>query len=372
MHGIALVPPRGTRPSSGPGPPTPVVLPHARRTPEGLVTGPLTVRDARGGIPSRAGGVPVSDGEPGHDAATVDADRLCAVTTVAWHLLRAFAWAEERLGAALPPLLVRVGEHDVERPRWAGGHYRLPARRTRLQEPTTAPDGEIHLGIGRRFLPVDAPPGRRWDAPAHNPAILLHEFGHHLVRHTADPRANGRAAPDDQDNRKSALDEGTADYVAAALLGTADIYGWHRADAPRGDRRRRDLDAGWTMSAFTGGPGADPHEDGQVWAGALWAARAAIAERDGDGDVLDPILVDALVRLGWEDPDEQGRDLRRRRRHFATGLTALLEADRARGTGVAEPVERAFAQRGIVVGATNAALAARCTLPARVGTPVSP
>lgn len=362
MRGVALVPPRGTRP----GPPAPVSLPGARRIRDGLVLAGLTVVDARGDV-ATAASARSSDGGPGLAGPTLAADRLCGVTTVLWQLSQALQWAAARLRDPLPALLVRVGEHGAVRPAWAGGHYRLPARRSRIPEPVTTRTGEIHLGVGRRFLPVDGPPGRRWDAPAHNPAILLHEFGHHVVRHTSDPRANERAGPEDQDNRKSALDEGTADFLAAALLGTPDIYGWHRGHLPRGSRRRRDLDAGWTMRAFTGGRDADPHDDGQVWAGALWAARVAAGERTGQPDVVDGLLVDALVRLGRDDGGETVRDLRRRRQRFGAGLAALLEADDARGTGVGDLVERAFAERGIVTGASNTALAARCTLPPSVG-----
>lgn len=348
-----------------PGPATLVALPGARRVLDGLVVTGLTVRDVRGHL-APAAEVPVGATDRHGAGDRVAAERLDGVTTVTWLLSRALSWAQRRLARPLPPLVVRVGEHSSVWPTWTGGHYRLPARRSRVPERVAATTGEIHLGGGHRFLALDGMPGRQWIAAAHHPGIVVHEFGHHVVRHTADPRANARAAVRDQDNRKSALDEGTADFLAAVLLGTPDIYGWHRAHVPRGGRWRRDLDAGWTMAAFTGGRDADPHADGQVWAGALWAARVAVQARTARSDVFDRLLLDALVLLGRDEDGETVRELRRRRRRFASGLDALLAADDAGGTGVGDLVERAFAARGIVRGATNAELAARCTLPGRL------
>lgn len=367
MDGIVLEPRLGPLP----GPPVAASLPGAIPLTDGVVVGRVTVRDVRGRVDLGGRGVvPPHGGAPVHDGRVPPAARGFGVFGVASHLARAVAWAERGLGRPLPPVLAAIGQHALHAPAWSGGHYRLPARRSRLPERVSNPSGEIHLGVGRRPLPWGA--GTLWDAAAHNPAIVLHEFGHHVVRHTADPRANRLAAPHDQDNRKTALDEGTADYVAAVLLETPDIYGWQRGHLPRGARRRRDLDAGWTMAAFRGGGGADPHADGQVWAGALWAARTAVAERTGRAEVLDGLLLHALDRMGWvdrgADPDggADPRAVRRRRRHFSAALAALLDADEAAGAGVGDLVEKAFGLRGIALGASNADLAARCTLPVRL------
>lgn len=330
MNGLALV-----ADGSLPGRLHLVTLPGAAPLPDGVELPGLVVRDVRG---------PVGAGD-------------FATFNVAWQLSRALAVVQGLLGSPLPPLLVRVGDHAAHWPRWAGGHYRLPARRYRVPESVTAAAGEIHLGPGRKLRP--APDGRLWDAGAHNPAIVAHEFGHHVIRHTADPRVNRRADPHDQDNRKTALDEGTADYLAAVLLGTPDIYAWHRPRAARGSPRRRDLDAERTMATFRGGRDADPHEDGSIWASALWAARVAVAERTGAPERFDTLVLDALCRIGASDPDLPTRETRRLRRHFGGALAALLAADGARGAGVGHLVERAFAARGIRAGARNAELRAR-------------
>lgn len=367
VQGVALV----VDPGVLPGRLREVALPDARVVGDGLALPGLTVVDVRGGVHlagDRAPG-PRRDGAPGGSPADTAANRAFGVVNVAWHLARGRAWVEALLGRPLPPLTVRIALHEDRWPHWSGGHYRLPAARYRLPEGSPAPDGEIHLGVGRRFLPTAR--GPLWNAPAHNPAIVVHEFGHHVVRHTADPRANDRAPAARQHNRKAALDEGTADYLAAALLGTPDIYRWQRGHEPTGSRRRRNLDAGWTMAAFCGGPDADPHADGSIWAGALWAARRAVTAATGDPLWFDALLLDALTRIGRADRDVTVAEARRRRRSFARGLEALLVADDAHATRVGHRIERAFAQRGIVAGASNARLRAACALPARIREPAA-
>src|SRR5207302_637030 len=72
-----------------------------------------------------------------------------------------------------------------------GGRYRLPSHRyTDAWEYTpVSPDGEIHLGPGRSALQfgalVEAAGGPYQHNASHNGAILYHEYGHHINRHTA-------------------------------------------------------------------------------------------------------------------------------------------------------------------------------------------
>src|SRR5947209_10226038 len=164
----------------------------------------------------RDGGGPLSDDDERAEA------RAFGIVNVAFHVHRGLAWAAELLGRALPQLVVRIGVHADQRPAWAGGHYRLPADAySALSERhAVTPTGEIHLGYGGSYLLFG---GRRYfDAPSHNPGIVLHELGHHICRHTADFRLNYRRPAMRQANRKIPLDEGTSDYVAATLLGYPD------------------------------------------------------------------------------------------------------------------------------------------------------
>lgn len=343
-----------------PGPLREARLAGVRPLPDGLALDGLRVLDVRGPL---AWSSHVATPTPGDDPHGSGA-RTWSVLHAAWHLTRARERFERLLNRPLPPLLVRIGVHAEELPGWGGGHHRLPAAHYRLEEGAPEVHGELHLGAGRRFrATADGP---RWAAAAHNPAILVHEFGHHVVRHTADPRANALASPHRQDNRKVALDEGTADYLAATVLGTADIYGWHRSGVPRHDRRRRALDVGWTMSSFTGGRHADPHADGTVWASALWSARSAAA-RILPTEHFDALVLEALVRLGRRGAGAPASQARRLRKQYAAGLGALLEADEAWRTGLGDAIQGSFAAHGIRLGASNSALRDACTLPPRVG-----
>jgi hypothetical protein len=102
------------------------------------------------------------------------------------------------------------------------------------------PEGEVHLGGGAAF--VRSAGGRYFHAPAHSAAIFYHEVGRHLTRHTAGFRLNRSWPAEDQVSGKTGIDEGTADMITAIMLGTPDIYGWHRAHIPESDQRRRKLD----------------------------------------------------------------------------------------------------------------------------------
>jgi hypothetical protein len=222
-----------------------------------------------------------------------------------------------------------------------------------------APTGEIHFGPGGRFVAYGARPS--FHAPAHTAAISYHELGHHLCRHTADFRLNRRHPPRAQSNRKVPLDEGTSDYLAAVLLGTPDIFGWHRAGYPRTSQQRRCLDGPWTMSSFWGqgfahtpwGGGADPHIDGTVWSAALWATRMALVAHGVPGELFDRLVMQALVRLGPVERNMPRLEALRNRGRFSRFLQALVDADQACGMGCGALILRTMAQRGIELGYSN-------------------
>ena len=205
--------------------------------------------------------------------------------------------------------------------------------------------GFATLGVERYFL-----------APSHNAAIVCHELGHHITRHTADFRLDRLRPPDRQANRKIPLDEGTADFVCAVLLGTPDIYGWHRSRVPSTSQARRRLDAGWTMAVFRGGSDVDPHIDGTVWSSAAWSARCAVEAAGEDPERFDAALLLGLARVGEADVEEPWDDALRRRRYFSNTLLTVLEMADSQGGALAGIIERSFAVHGIEVGRTNAAL----------------
>jgi hypothetical protein len=251
-------------------------------------------------------------------------------------------WAR-LLGHRLPHLVVRIGMHDQGR-RWGGGHYRLPGQ---ADPDAVTPTGEVHLGTGAGFVQVPQV-GRYFHAPAHNPAIIYHEVGHHVCRHTADFRLNALRPPWEQANKKTALDEGSADVLTAILLDTPDIYGWHRQAVPENEQRRRRLDPRWTMAHFQGGPGRDPHADGTVWASACWSARTRIRHAGFDPARFDALFLRGL-QLAGHDGDGLAEHALRERRHFSRLLAAMAQAD----PQLAPLVLAAMADHGIHLGISN-------------------
>ncbi|HKW39756.1 MAG TPA: M36 family metallopeptidase [Gemmatimonadales bacterium] len=300
--------------------------------------------------------------EPGFCWRYIQAARFGEVNTY-FHVDRIAAYVDgllHQLGAAsLPRVIAVVTAHPatternglrdgVRRPsgRWfpfQGGHYRLPGRKyTVAEHEPLAPDGEIHLGPGWSLLEhgalVEAAGGRYRANASHNAAIIYHEYGHHVARHTADFAANARRRPDRQRNRKSAIEEGTCDYWAATLLETPHIWAWHRRH-DEGFPHRRHLASAKTMRDYDPRAGADPHANGTIWAAALWDLRARLSLVDGPLAV-DLLVLQALLVLGG---------LPVRRTSFQSGLAALLHADevlnaaRHRAT-----ILRTFTGRGIL------------------------
>ena len=318
-----------------------------------------TVRDERGGTLFTDGGLgsglvfdPSAGGGPLADAAADRAARAFGVVNAAYHTQRALRYVSRLLGHPLPRLLVRIGVHEQPRG-WCGGHYRLPGQGLGADPDATSPAGEVHLGGGAGFI-VTSDTDRYFRAPAHNPAIICHEVGHHVCRHTADFRLNRLRPPRQQTNKKTAVDEGTADVIAAILLGTPDIYGWNRYGIPQTEQRRRKLDPRWTMAHFRGGPGSDPHADGTVWASACWSARQRVTDIGADPTRFDTLLLVGLELVGRDNPGEGlVRDALRQRRHFSGLMAAMAEADPA----LAPHVLAAMADHGIHLGVSNNDLA---------------
>jgi hypothetical protein len=322
--------------------PAHVVLPEA------------TVRDERGGALFTGGGLdgglvfdPSAGGGPWAGAAADGAARAFGVVNAAFHTQQALRYVAGLLGHPLPRLLVRIGMHEQPR-RWSGGHYRLPGQGVAADGDAASPAGEVHLGGGAGLVAA-SDTGRYFRAPAHNAAIVCHEVGHHVCRHTADFRLNRLRPPGQQTNKKIALDEGTADLITAMLLATPDIYGWHRHGIPQTDQRRRTLDPRWTMAHFQGGPGSDPHADGTVWASACWSARRRVTGTGADPTRFDSLLLRGLELAGRDNPADLTRDALRERRHFSRLLAAMVEADPA----LAPHVLAAMAEHGIHLGISN-------------------
>lgn len=246
-------------------------------------------------------------------------------------------------GPMLPRLHVVVGAHSGSQlPGYAsgdgdrrsrelrplsGGHYRLSTRTSGVPElvPVDA-EGEMHLGPSRYRKPFAGSAAYLRNA-AHNPAIVYHEFGHHLCRHTADFRLNAERAGDKQRNGKTGIEEGVSDYFSAVLLGSGRPYGWYRAD--RGRRRDPEM----FRHASTSVEGDDPHGVGAIWASAWWRARLDLvadghlrSEVDHDRVMLRALLAVGRIAAGGKRSTRTQRESLRSSR--ATMRSAYLEAVR--------------------------------------------
>jgi len=354
--GLTLVAAYVGRDGPPPGKPANVLLDVREVLPDTVCAPGLTVADVRGGPllsdERRLRSDPGRGGGPLSDSALDAGARAFALTNVAWCARRLLDRVEGELGRTLPPLRILVGSHQRGVRRWGGGHYRLPAASySELAEDSPVdPAGEVHLGSGRAYVEHGGAPYLH--APGHNPAIVSHEVAHHVCRHVADFRLNRLRPPQQQTNRRTAVEEGTCDYLAAVMVGHPDIYGWHRRQIPVTDPRRRCLSAPWTMAGFQGGHDTDPHTDGAIWACALWQARCRAAETGHPAAAVDAMLLRGLARLGSQHAGDRSLEIRRSRRYFGTLLSAMLEAG-SDGPLVAE-VERAMAARGIYPGWSNA------------------
>jgi Fungalysin metallopeptidase (M36) len=237
-----------------------------------------------------------------------------------------------------------------------GGHYRLPSRRYAMPEHNPiSPAGEIHLGPGWRLLEhgalVEAAGGRYRANASHNAGIIYHEYGHHITRHTADFRANNLRASDQQNNRKTAMDEGTCDYWAATMLGTPHIWALHRRHDDH-EVHVRSLTSGKTMEDYDTGPRADVHANGTIWGAALWDLRTRMSATKPNGvRKTDTLVLKALLLMGKVAPRWQETSVtsvRLARKSFDVGLASLLFADEQLNQGQNQnTILEIFRRRGI-------------------------
>jgi hypothetical protein len=289
-----------------------------------------------------------------------------------YHVDRAARWAANLLaglgGASLPRVGVVVNAHDAQRcfggacdgvqgtRRWLpfqGGHYRLSQRRYGpIEHKPICADGEIHVGPGWRVLSHGALvelAGRRYRAnAAHNAGILYHEYGHHLTRHTADFQGNQFRLPERQSNVKCAIDEGFADYIAAALLETPNIWALHQQHDAEACHERS-LAFARSMNDYDDSAQADPHANGSIWASALWLLRRRVEACGFHASVCDRLVLESLLWIGslWGGaPKRDLRDLWNSSRAFSVGLSALLAAERRLYDGALRPlIATTFAER---------------------------
>jgi poly-gamma-glutamate capsule biosynthesis protein CapA/YwtB (metallophosphatase superfamily) len=157
--------------------------------------------------------------------------------------------------------------------------------------------------------------------------------------------------PDNQNNRKTAMEEGTCDYWAATMLGTPHIWAWHH----RHDEQvvhPRSLASQKTMSDFDHDKKADPHLNGTIWGAGLWDLRTQFLAQSPDGArQTDRLLLQALLFIGRMMGDENPqtvKSVRKARESFTVGLGALLQADEMLfGRRHREVILKTLAKRGI-------------------------
>ena len=342
------------------------------RLPDGeLIPIPAAQPDANGNFvyQPRHGGISVARNEREggrHWERVIEAAQFGQVNAY-FHASRLAAYVSELLGeigaAQLPPLRILTNAHSGYDPMTGqfnpeqvldGGHYRMRARRYEPSEETEINlSGEVHLGGGRYYLKWGLPPApgasrtRQFDGrpylhqTSHNPAIIYHEYAHHIVRHTADFRCNNQRLPHKQSNAKCWLDEGTCDYFAAAMLGHGGIYRWHRAGLPPAHSLFRNLEPGRTMAEFDSSPQSDPHFNGTIWATILWRLRRrltetqGISEREFDRIVLGTLLL--IGKTGKPNPANSRvirRENMRERASLENALRCLEKAGRSYGVDV--------------------------------------
>lgn len=227
---------------------------------------------------------------------------------------------------------------------FSGGHYRVSQITSGVPERfPVSPNGEVHLGPGRRRQPFAGHDAYLANA-AHNPATIYHEVGHHACRHTADFRLNAERRPAVQRNGKMAMEEGFCDYVAASMLGTGRPYSWFRPAL--GARRDPDRARKWVEECA-----ADAHAEGALWASGLWRTREHLANEGlVEPDGHDRAVAATLLRVG----SVGRRDGRRRREREAercapsTVLAAYLESVReAGGSRAADRAARVCEEIGL-------------------------
>ena len=336
----------------------------------GRAADPLALRDGALCFDPRRGGIRTRENRRANGAfnALVWEANAFGMVNAYVHTDRCAQYANRllvELGApVLPPVGVVVGAHfgsrlpgygegDGDRRSgelrpFSGGHYRLSTRTTGVPEPCrVSPTGEIHLGPSRYRKPFAGHTSYLRNA-AHNPAIIYHEWGHHLCRHTADFRCNADRRPRKQRNGKPGVEEGICDYFAASLVGSGRPYGWYRAD--RG--RRRDLDRLRPAVREHG----DAHAVGAAWAAAFWRCRETLVDNGllASSADHDRVLIGALLRTGevGTGPRSARRQRSAQRTDPSTMVTSYLEAlADAAGSSAVRIGHSVFAETALLDGA---------------------
>jgi len=162
----------------------------------------------------------------------------------------------------------------------------------------------VHRG-NAAFVPciasflVFAGPGLR-DVPlGSNPGVAAHEYGHWVfdrVLYGVDGQASPPPEHVDADLLLLALNEGLADFFAAAVLGDPNFAA---RSLTYGRSTARNLDPGrsWSMAAEDAllvDAGADPYPLATVWGSFFWRLGGAL---DGGASAAAALALDALERL---------------------------------------------------------------------------
>ncbi|HEY7870877.1 MAG TPA: M36 family metallopeptidase [Methylomirabilota bacterium] len=158
---------------------------------------------------------------------------------------------------------------------------------------------------------------------------VLHEFGHAL---------QDAICPDfGQSLEAAAMGEGFGDYFAASFFASRKprayrdtVMAWDGADGEGDPPALRRLDSRLTYESFDHRPEADEHDNGPIWAAALWDIWKATGRR-----VADRIIVESHFQLDGFTT-------------FARGARAILDADRNLYRGRhAATLRRILRRRGI-------------------------
>ena len=88
------------------------------------------------------------------------------------------------------------------------------------------------------------------------------------------------------------MDEGTADYWAAVVLGTPDIYSWQHVAESMDDR---DITVGAEAHHRRLCTQCNPHRNGNIWASALWDVRSMLEDHMTDLLVMKTLVLFSKV-----------------------------------------------------------------------------
>jgi MYXO-CTERM domain-containing protein len=131
--------------------------------------------------------------------------------------------------------------------------------------------------------------------------VVYHEFGHAVVDHTLKLVGNYHADEQGLVSSPGAMNEGLADYFAAAITGGSAMGEYAATDLAPGLKSIRDLANTETCPANLSG---EVHADSKFWTGGLWKVRETLAA--ADQDKMDQAVFDVMAAspggdLGFED-----------------------------------------------------------------------